>query len=72
MNTILDRFSTARRVRLHNEASVLFDHIRARYRAAVLAGGRGPHRPPGAAAGPLVCAGVETSPAHFLLSHPPR
>lgn len=38
MSTILDRFSTARRVRLHNEASVLYDHIRARYRAAVLAG----------------------------------
>jgi hypothetical protein len=37
-STIRARFATARRIRLHHEASVTYDHIRARYRAAVLAG----------------------------------
>jgi hypothetical protein len=38
MYTILDRYATARRVRLYHESSRLYDAIRARYRAAVLAG----------------------------------
>lgn len=34
MSATLAALSTARRVKLHNEAIILYDHLRERYRAA--------------------------------------